>query len=93
MMHELATNTVKYGALWTKGGTVRLSWQIEQTGHGQRQVRLRWDERGGPVVKAPKQPGFGAKLIKTACEHDLEGGVRLEYAPEGLICEIHFPTA
>jgi two-component system, chemotaxis family, CheB/CheR fusion protein len=93
MMHELATNAVKYGALSTKGGTVRLSWQIEQTRHGQPQVRLRWEERGGPAVKAPKQSGFGAKLIKTACEYDLEGQARLEYAPEGLICEIHFPIA
>jgi two-component sensor histidine kinase len=93
MMHELATNAVKYGVLSTKRGTVHLSWQIEQTRHGQRQVRLRWEERGGPVVKAPKQPGFGAKLIKTACEYDLEGEARLEYALEGLICEIAFPTA
>ena len=93
MMHELATNAVKYGALSTKRGTVHLSWQIEQTGHGQRRVRLRWEERGGPVVKAPKRPGFGAKLIKTACECDLEGESRPEYAAEGLICEIRVPTA
>jgi two-component system, chemotaxis family, CheB/CheR fusion protein len=93
MMHELATNAVKYGALSIKRGTVHLSWQIEQTARGQRQVRLHWEERGGPVVKAPKQPGFGAKLIKTACEYDLEGEARLEYASEGLICEINFPTA
>jgi two-component sensor histidine kinase len=93
MIHELATNAVKYGALSTKRGTVHLSWQSEQTGLGKRQVRLRWKERGGPVVKVPTQPGFGAKLIKTACEYDLEGEARLEYVPEGLICEIHFPTA
>jgi two-component sensor histidine kinase len=93
MVHELATNAVKYGALSTKRGTVHLSWQIEQTGHGQCQVWLRWEERGGPAVKAPKQPGFGAKLIKTACEYDLEGEARLEYAPEGLISEIRFPIA
>jgi two-component system, chemotaxis family, CheB/CheR fusion protein len=93
MMHELATNAVKYGALSTKRGTVHIRWQIEQTSHGQCQVRMRWEERGGPVVKAPRQPGFGAKLIKTACEYDLEGEARLEYAPDGLTCEIAFPTA
>ena len=92
MMHELVTNTVKYGALSTKRGTVHLSWQIEQTGEGQHMVQLRWQERGGPAVKAPKQPRFGAKLIKAACEYDLEGEARLDYVPEGLICEIAFPT-
>ncbi len=92
MVHELATNAVKYGALSTKRGTVHLSWQIEQTGDRQGQLRLRWQERGGPMVKAPKQPGFGAKLIRTACEYDLEGEARLDYPPEGLTCEIAFPT-
>src|SRR5262249_37090042 len=92
MMHELATNAVKYGALSTRRGAVHLSWQIEQSGDGQREVQLRWEERGGPLVKAPKEPGFGARLIKTACEYDLEGEARLDYAPGGLICEIAFPT-
>jgi two-component system, chemotaxis family, CheB/CheR fusion protein len=93
MMHELATNAVKYGALSTKRGTIQLSWQIDETGDRQHQVRFRWEERGGPTVKTPKQTGFGARLIKTACEYDLEGEARLDYAPEGLICEITFPTA
>ena len=93
MMHELATNAVKFGAFSTKAGTVHLSWQIEHTDDHQRLVRVRWEERGGPTVKAPKQPGFGARLIKTACEYDLEGEAQLDYAPEGLICEVAFPTA
>jgi len=92
-VHELATNAVKYGDLSAKRGTVRLSWQIEQTSDGERQLRLHWEERGGPRVEPPKQPGFGVKMIKAACEHDLEGEARLDYPPEGLICEIAFPTA
>ena len=91
IMHELATNAIKFGAFSTKGGTVHLSWQIEQTDDRQRQVRVRWEERGGPTVEAPKQLGFGDRLIKTACEYDLEGEARFDYPPEGLICEIAFP--
>jgi two-component system CheB/CheR fusion protein len=90
VVHELATNAVKYGALSNAEGRVNLSWQIEQTGDRQNQVRLRWEERGGPMVKAPKQPGFGARMIQTATECDLEGEARVEYAREGLICEITF---
>jgi two-component system, chemotaxis family, CheB/CheR fusion protein len=93
IVHELATNAVKYGALSRVGGTVRLSWQIEQIGDRQLRVRLHWEERGGPKVKAPERTGFGARLIKTVCEHDLEGEARLDYTPEGLICEIALPTA
>jgi two-component sensor histidine kinase len=93
MMHELATNAVKFGAFSTKRGTVHLSWQIKHTDDRQRQVRVRWEERSGPTVKAPKQSGFGARLIKTACEYDLEGEARLYYPPEGLICEIAFPIS
>jgi two-component system, chemotaxis family, CheB/CheR fusion protein len=93
IVHELATNAVKYGALSTDGGAVRLSWRAEQTGDRQRRIRLRWEERGGPKVTAPEQTGFGAKLIKNVSKHDLEGEERLDYTPEGLICEIAFPTA
>jgi two-component system, chemotaxis family, CheB/CheR fusion protein len=53
MMHELATNALKYGALSIRGGTVHVSWGIEQTDDRQRQIRLRWKEQGGPVIRAP----------------------------------------
>jgi two-component sensor histidine kinase len=93
IVHELATNAVKYGALSTDGGALRLSWQVEQTDDGQRRIRLRWEERGGPEVKAPEQTGFGVKLITNVSKDDLEGEERLDYTPGGLICEIAFPTA
>lgn len=93
VMHELATNAVKYGALSKLEGRVNMSWRIEQTGDRQKQVRLRWKERGGPVVKAPERPGFGERMIRTACEYDLGGEVQLDYARDGLVCEIAFPIA
>jgi two-component system CheB/CheR fusion protein len=93
IVHELATNAVKYGALSTEKGKIDLSWRTERTDGGQRQVRLVWKERGGPAVSAPDQTGFGARLIRSACEYDLEGEARLDYAPKGLSCEIAFPIA
>jgi two-component system, chemotaxis family, CheB/CheR fusion protein len=93
IVHELATNAVKYGALSTEKGKLDVSWRTARTDGGQRQVRLVWKERGGPAVNAPDQTGFGARLIKSACEYDLEGEARLDYAPKGLSCEITFPTA
>jgi two-component system CheB/CheR fusion protein len=93
MVHELATNAVKYGALSTRKGTVHLSWQIERTGDHESRIRLRWEERGGPRVETPKEIGFGARMIRSACEYDLHGEARLDYAPEGLTCDISFPIA
>lgn len=92
-MHELATNAVKYAALSTMGGTVHLSWRTDPAGDHQRRTLVRWEERGGPRIAAPQRSGFGGRLIKTACEYDLEGEARLDYAPGGLICEIVFATA
>ncbi len=92
IVHELATNAVKHGAFSTPEGTLRLSWQVEETDDRQRQIRLRWEERGGPVVRPPVQTGFGIRLIRIACQFELEGEARLDHAPEGLTCEIVFPA-
>jgi two-component system, chemotaxis family, CheB/CheR fusion protein len=91
VVHELATNAVKYGALSNPNGSVHLSWQVEQIGNRQQRVRLHWEERGGPAVKAPTQTGFGSRMVKAAIEYDLGGEARLNYAPEGLTCVITFP--
>jgi two-component system CheB/CheR fusion protein len=93
MVHELATNAVKRGALSTTGGTIHIPWKIERISHHRHQIRLRWEERGGPLVKAPTETGFGARLIKSACEHDLEGEAQMHYTLAGLTCEIVFPIA
>ena len=93
VVHELATNAVKYGALSNVEGSIRLSWLIEQAGDHQRRIRLRWEERSGPVIESPKQSGFGSRMIKAAVEYDLGGEARLAYASEGLVCEIIFPIA
>jgi two-component system, chemotaxis family, CheB/CheR fusion protein len=90
VLHELATNAVKHGALSRHGGRVRVSWRKEED-RGKASVRLRWEERGGPPVASPTERGFGSQLIEQAGSFQLKGSVELDYASEGLTCRILFP--
>jgi PAS domain S-box-containing protein len=91
MLHELGTNAVKYGALSQHEGRVRVSWQIEEA--SDRRVRLQWAERDGPAVMPPTKKGFGLRLLERAVSYELEGAVELNFAPDGLVCELIFPLA
>jgi two-component sensor histidine kinase len=84
-LHELCTNAIKYGALSTEGGSVDLRWQVEQ---GPPRLRLEWRERGGPAVTPPSRRGFGTRMLERALAGDLKAQVRLDFAPEGLVCVI-----
>ncbi|TNC05404.1 PAS domain S-box protein [Methylobacterium terricola] len=87
MLHELATNAVKYGALSTRGGTVDLSWTLE--GDALDVVfRLDWQERGGPPVTPPSRRGFGSRLIQRGFA---AGEVALSYPAEGVRCSLTAP--
>jgi two-component sensor histidine kinase len=85
VLHELATNSAKYGALSTDAGKIMVSWTIEQNGSGS-VLKFRWQESEGPPVVAPMRHGFGTKLLKAVFSE-----VRLEYPVEGLSCEIDVP--
>jgi len=78
VLHELATNAVKYGALSNEGGRVQLDWELDD---GSGCVRLCWRESGGPPVTPPERKGFGSKLIEKSLI-----GAKIDYRPEGLIC-------
>jgi two-component system CheB/CheR fusion protein len=87
VLHELATNALKYGALSSPAGSLRLEWGNAQTAAG-RVLRLTWRESGGPAVKPPPKEGFGSWLI----QHGLPGAeVVLDYAPDGVACTITLP--
>jgi len=90
ILHELATNAAKYGALSTPNGTLDVNWQREDSG-GQPQIRLRWIEAGGPPVKTPSRRGFGSELIERSTTHELHGQATLDYREEGLHGELTFP--
>lgn len=91
ILHELATNASKYGALSTADGRLRVSWGASQAG-AQRQIHLTWQERGGPPVPDGARRGFGTKLIEQACDYELGGSLELRFSPEGLTAEIAFPA-
>ena len=86
-LHELATNALKYGALSTSAGEVRLSWS-----RGAGVLHLEWRERGGPPVRPPERQGFGSRLLLRGLTGDLSSPAELIYAPEGLICRLDVPA-
>ncbi len=62
IVHELATNAVKYGSLSAQKGTVTLAWSVLFTAEG-RHLKLSWTERGGPLPPTKVTPGFGSTLL------------------------------
>ena len=83
VIHELATNASKYGALSKKSGSVSISWTTEDG-----RFELWWREVGGPPVKPPGKYGFGTKMIKRTLAAEFRGEVELNYAEVGLSCRV-----
>jgi two-component sensor histidine kinase len=90
MLHELATNAAKYGALSTGGGEVFIDWAAIDDAGGQR-LRLRWQEAGGPSVQPTRRKGFGSTLIEKGFATQLGGRAKLEFAPAGVTCTLECP--
>lgn len=86
ILHELATNALKYGALSTRTGRVQVDWQSERD-----RLRLAWQESGGPAVVPPTRRGFGSRLLESSIRGQLAGTLDLDYAPDGLRCVMEFP--
>ena len=81
LLHELATNAAKYGALSTETGQVHVDWDIIQDPAGDRFV-IRWRESGGPVLTPPTRSGFGSRLIAMGLNGSRDA--QLNYKPTGL---------
>ncbi|MBT8484035.1 MAG: sensor histidine kinase [Phycisphaerales bacterium] len=86
VLHELATNAVKHGAIAVPGGRVSVSWETHEG-----IVHLSWVEQGGPAVSEPRTFGLGTQLIEGFVRHELRGEVAIDYRPEGLVCRIALP--
>ncbi len=86
-IHELCTNAVKYGALSNEGGRVTIDWTVREEA-GSKEVSLVWAEHDGPRVSKPTRRGFGSRMIENAFARTMDPRVRLEFAPEGVICRI-----
>jgi two-component sensor histidine kinase len=92
VLHELATNAAKYGALSIWGGRVSVSWELKPDGAATNLI-LVWRERGGPPVASEHPAGYGTNLICNLIPHELGGTVDLVFAKEGVNCRIEIPVA
>ena len=90
ILHELATNAIKYGALSAPQGRVEVDWEVDPD---ERRLRLHWRELGGPPVKPPARRGFGSRLIDFAATRELGGTAELTFAPNGLTATIEIPLS
>jgi PAS domain S-box-containing protein len=88
--HELAMNSVKYGALSVPEGRLEVSWRVHD-GAERPVVDITWIERGGPAVRSPRRAGFGSRLIEGSVRGNLGGSVEIEYAPTGIRTRLSFP--
>jgi two-component sensor histidine kinase len=80
-IHELSTNAVKYGALSSDRGRVRLEWSIAPDGL----FNFKWTEQGGPRVHPPEGKGFGSQLTTQVVPAYFDGEASIEFRPEGLV--------
>ena len=88
VLHELATNSMKYGALSDDAGTLDVSCNAPNG-----DVVIIWTERGGPRVSAPAGEGFGSSLIARSMSRQLGGSLDYVWDPEGLIVTIRIDAA
>src|SRR3979411_2117011 len=82
IVHDIATNAAKYGALSNETGTVTLDWEV-LTEHAGSKLRLIWTEAGGPPVVAPVRRGFGSRLIERSARDQLGGEATGDFFPSG----------
>ena len=88
VLHELATNARKHGALSTAAGRLGISWNCVATEDGKHELLLEWRESGAGPHKASGPPGFGTLLIERSLEGD-GGRTTIRDLPDGFACDIH----
>jgi two-component sensor histidine kinase len=87
VLHELATNARKYGALATPDGTLRITWRRDTE-----RVAFVWEERGAKDVKPPRRSGFGSRLIDRLLKQ-MGGCAQFEWRPSGVLVQLDWPLA
>jgi two-component sensor histidine kinase len=87
IVHEIATNAAKYGALSNDTGRVTVNWEVLYE-DGRPKLRLIWTETGGPPVTAPVQRGFGSRMIERSARDQLGGEATVDFLPPGVVCTL-----
>ncbi len=89
VVHELATNSIKYGALSRADGTLDVTCTSQEA-----EVEMTWKELGGPAVVTPQTPdGFGSKLIRQSVSGQLGGSISFDWRPEGIVVTLRMEKA
>ncbi len=83
-IHELATNSVKYGSLSKDLGRVIVSWDVSEKSTPAR-LWFQWQEIGGPRVSRPTRTGFGSRVIERALAQEIGGTAEIDYRPRGVV--------
>jgi PAS domain S-box-containing protein len=90
-IHELATNSIKYGALSLPTGGLDVQWSVDRNGAGDR-LTFRWTEdTPGLRIGPPTHRGFGLDLLERLLAYELGGETMLDFAPDGLRCTVVVP--
>ena len=88
VLHELATNSLKYGALSSETGTLDVSGTVDGD-----QITIAWTERGGPTVTPPTGAGgYGSKLLQRTVSGHLGGTISFDWSPEGALINLVFSS-
>ena len=88
LIHELATNATKYGALASESGEVAIRTQADEAA-----FTITWEESGGPAVTEPEQTGFGTTLCNISMRDQLGGTINWNWNPAGLSVEVSVPNS
>jgi two-component sensor histidine kinase len=81
VIHELATNSLKYGAISAANGTLDISCTVQGN-----EVAILWAERGGPpVVTPPEAAGFGSRMVTRSMSRQLGGSIAIDWSKGGVI--------
>lgn len=89
VLHELATNAAKYGALKSEQGVVELSWRVQEG-----RFALDWSERGGPpIARPPESTGFGTRLSQSTIVDQFDGELGYTWRPDGLTVSMTIPVS
>jgi light-regulated signal transduction histidine kinase (bacteriophytochrome)/CheY-like chemotaxis protein len=88
VLHEMATNAAKYGALSSKHGRLSVAWNLDGSGA----CEILWSEEGGPPVAPPSRTGFGSALTQRSIPFDLGGASEIAFEPSGVRARFLIPA-
>ena len=91
VIHELATNAVKYGALSGSEGKLHVTWEFQDC-NGSKRLVLRWQESCPTPVQPPQHRGMGSELIERSLEYELGGKATTQYEPDGILVTLTIPA-